>query len=96
MTSRWRYIEDYEHPQLQKQFLEAAKGYLNGTKQLSSPTSSQAALTASEPEYMSPSELKKRIAAFKAEQQAIRDKQKRERLLVIVDSFQKNVQENDF
>ncbi len=96
MTSRWAYIEAREHPQLQKQFLEAVKGYLNGGKQLLELPRSQPALPPSDQEYMSPSELKERIAKFKAEKQAIRDKTKRERLLAIVESFQKNVQEIEF
>jgi hypothetical protein len=92
MTCRWKHIENRELPQLRSIFIEAVKGYLNGTKTLFHLHISQNALPESEPKYMSQSELKQRIAAFKAEQQMIREREKRERLLAIVESFPKNLQ----
>ncbi len=87
MTRRWRHIENRELPQLQKQFLEAVKGYLSGAKTLFNPQYTQNALPSSEQSYMSDGELKQRIAAFKAEQQAIKEEKKRQRIMAILETI---------
>ncbi|MGB3401135.1 MAG: hypothetical protein WBA77_00430 [Microcoleaceae cyanobacterium] len=96
MTCRWRHIENRELPQLKKQFIEAVKGYLSGAKTLFNPQYTQNALPPSEQSYMSDGELKQRIAAFKAEQQAIKEEKKRQRMMAIIESFQTNLQRIDF
>lgn len=87
MTRRWRHIENRELPHLKKQFIEAVKGYLSGAKTLFNPQYAQNILPSSEQSYMSDGELKQRIATFKAEQQAIKEEKKRQRIMAILETI---------